>query len=548
MYDYSMTSDDGVRRLWKCSFACLVALGLSWSSADGENSDWENAIGQPGLSGWVWSLVAFNDGLGEALYVGGSFGFAGDLRVNRIARWNGEQWAALGGGMNGFVRPLAVFDDGRGEALYAGGHFTRAGNTDVNYIARWNGRAWSSVGGGMNDFVQGSALVAFDDGTGPALYAGGSFTEAGGVEARGIARWDGEKWTEVGGGVHGPDAKVSSLAVFDDGTGRALFVGGMFEAAGSIPARNIAKWDGEEWHSLGAGLSGGPDGPKTMTVFNDGTGEALYVGGFFTHADNQRVDYVARWNGESWSSVGAGLGSTVRSLVTFDDGTGDALYAGGFFGAADGIELNGIAKWDGEKWSPLGMGVGGDTPRVYGMKVWDDGGGEGLYLGGTFTSAGGLPSNRVSLWGRRKLPEYASFQDWLENALDDGMPADPENLNPESDPNRFGIPNLLRYAFALDAHRPDRGGLPYVTFGTPGGLNEDYLMITFTRRIRPPDLEYKVEAGNDLFGWGTLGEAFVVSEVVDETEGTKTVTVRDSAPINQSDQRFLRVRVEMVGE
>ena len=33
------------------------------------------------------------------------------------------------------------------------------------------------------------ALTAYDDGTGPALYAGGIFDEAGGVEVDGVARW-----------------------------------------------------------------------------------------------------------------------------------------------------------------------------------------------------------------------------------------------------------------------------------------------------------------------------------------------------------------------
>jgi hypothetical protein len=66
--------------------------------------------------------------------------------------------------------------------------------------------------------------------------------------------------------------------------------------------------------------------------------------------------------------------------------------------------------------------------------------------------------------------------------------------------------------------------------------------------ISPPDLAFHVEAGDDLSGWGNLGQEFVVSELMDETDGTKTVTVRDSVPINQRDQRFLKVRVEMVGE
>jgi hypothetical protein len=36
------------------------------------------------------------------------------------------------------VRALAVFDDGNGPALYASGDFTLAGGVAANYIARWD--------------------------------------------------------------------------------------------------------------------------------------------------------------------------------------------------------------------------------------------------------------------------------------------------------------------------------------------------------------------------------------------------------------------------
>jgi hypothetical protein len=91
--------------------------------------------------------------------------------------------------VNPIVRSLTVFDDGTGPALYAGGLFTIAGGSSANKIAKWNGSSWSALGSGMNDFV--SALTVFDDGIGPALYAGGTFTTAGAVSANRIAKWNG---------------------------------------------------------------------------------------------------------------------------------------------------------------------------------------------------------------------------------------------------------------------------------------------------------------------------------------------------------------------
>ena len=80
-----------------------------------------------------------------------------------------------------------VFDDGSGPALYAGGVFTTAGGVTVNRIAQWDGTRWSALGSGMNGSV--SALTVYDDGTGPVLYAGGRFTTAGGRASSNIGKW-----------------------------------------------------------------------------------------------------------------------------------------------------------------------------------------------------------------------------------------------------------------------------------------------------------------------------------------------------------------------
>ena len=72
--------------------------------------------------------------------------------------------------MNGSVNVLAV----SGSDIYAGGSFTTAGGVSVNYIAKWNGSAWSALGSGMNYLVD--ALVV-----GHRRVCGGLFTTAGGV-------------------------------------------------------------------------------------------------------------------------------------------------------------------------------------------------------------------------------------------------------------------------------------------------------------------------------------------------------------------------------
>ncbi len=374
--------------------------------------------GMLALNGHVNALAVFDDGSGEALYVGGDFTQAGDVTASRIARWDGTTWSALGGGLDSVVNALAVFDDGSGEALYAGGPFATAGGVAANHIARWNGASWSALGSGVNGNV--FALEVFDGGGGDVLYAGGSFTSAGGVSAGQIAKWNGTSWSALGSGTTGGFG-VLALAVFDDGAGEALYVGGDFNNAGGIPASNVAKWNGTGWSALGSGTS---SEIRALTVFDDGNGKALYAGGFFSHAGGTFVSQIARWDGTTWSGLGGGTNLAVIALTAFDDGSGEALYAAGFFTAAGGVPANRIAKWDGTNWSALGSGISGTGLLfVNALHGFGDGSGGALYVGGEFTLAGDVAVNRIASWGGTSWSALGSGMDSYVIALttfDDG--------------------------------------------------------------------------------------------------------------------------------
>jgi len=75
------------------------------------------------------------------LVAGGDFTTAGGLPANRIAKWNGSEWSALGSGLNSLVsglnptvQALAVMPNGD---LAVGGSFTTAGGQVSTYFARW---------------------------------------------------------------------------------------------------------------------------------------------------------------------------------------------------------------------------------------------------------------------------------------------------------------------------------------------------------------------------------------------------------------------------
>jgi hypothetical protein len=373
---------------------------------------WSLAFPIPGLGRPVWALTVFNDGTGVALYAAGVLISAGGVEANHIAKWDGATWSPLigpnGNGLNNWVHALAVFNDGTGPALYAGGVFTAAGGVTANRAAKWDGAAWSPLAGpngnGMNFLVR--ALAVFDDGTGPALYAGGEFIMAGGVAANRVAKWDGAAWSSLGGLIStGVNDRVRALTVFDDGTGPALYAGGSFIPAGGAAAIHMAKWDGAAWLPLnGPNGNGMTAGVYAFAVFDDGTGPALYAGGEFTTAGGIAANHIAKWDGSAWSPLagpnGSGMNAAVLALTVFNDGSGPALYAGGSFTTAGGTVANRVAKWDGAAWSPLpGPDGNGMNDSVLALTVFDDGRGPALYAGGNFSTAGGIHSWRIARWG-----------------------------------------------------------------------------------------------------------------------------------------------------
>ena len=346
----------------------------------------------PGVN-WISleSMAVYDDGLGPgpALYVGGYFSSAGGVEASYIARWDGEQWYDVAGGVDGRVMAMAVFDDGGpgGSALFVGGSFVTAGGLPAKGIARWDGVAWQDVGGGVVAGVGVGSLAVFDDGSGEALYAGGWFTSAGGNPVARIAKWNGVSWSDVGGGM---DAAVVALAV--DSVAGHLYAGGYFDHAGGVQANHIARWDGNSWSAVGNGFG---DWVQALVVLPAGVfGDAVLVAG------GKFPGYISKWNGSSWSSIDGGMNGPVYALLV-SNAVGDGvprLYAGGFFTNAGGVSASKIASWDGQSWEALGTGM--SQNRVEAIIEFDGGsvGGPGIFAGGSFHDAGGLPANRFARW------------------------------------------------------------------------------------------------------------------------------------------------------
>jgi trimeric autotransporter adhesin len=329
-------------------------------------SSW-SAVG-PGMNNAVYTLALSNG----YVYAGGLFTTAGTNTAPYIARWDGYTWSTLGTGMNNAVYALAVL----GSNVYVGGFFTIVTESGkaAPYLARWNGNVWSTVGLGVNGQVR--VLTAW----GGNVYAGGDFVTAGGNAADRIARWDASNWSALGSGL---DNTVYAMAV----SAGDIYVGGDFITAGNNSVNRIARWNGISWSSLGSGMN-----DRVCALVMLGTN--LYAGGDFTTAGSNTVNFIAKWNGSYWSSLGSGMvgsqGSGVRALVR----SGNCLYAGGEFTQAGRVaSTRGIAKWDGNSWSSLGHGIDG-IPYVFALAA----SGSDIYVGGIFNNLGGVLATNVAKW------------------------------------------------------------------------------------------------------------------------------------------------------
>lgn len=88
-----------------------------------------------------------------------------------------------------------------------------------------------------------------------------------------------------------------------------------------------------------------------------------------------------------WFTMTSGLSTTVKAVAV----SGNDVYVGGLFSSAGGVPASRIAKWDGSSWSALGSGVNGEVRAIAVI-------GTDIYAAGFFSQAGGIPVNNIAKW------------------------------------------------------------------------------------------------------------------------------------------------------
>jgi hypothetical protein len=324
------------------------------------------------------------------LVVGGDFYSVNGAVAGGLARNTGGVFGPFPGwtdvaSLKGAAPSFAEFDDGDGPRFYYG------------VTAAFDGATWASVDRRSAPFPL-LATGVLDVGDGPRIF-GGTDGANGGVS---IYRRDGVAWSRYGATSSAwqptSNEHLWSMAVFDEGAGPRLFLGGRFldissAAPTAVPMIGLLRFDGTTFSTVGApgnvavfgsffnGAFLGGTGIMAVATGNIGAGPRLYVGG-----SGQFLDTVRSWDGATWSILaGCTNSGGIRDMVVFDDGTGSKLYAGGGQFTIGGQTGLGVVRWNGASWS----GVGSLIQSVNDLHVFDDGTGPHLYAA---TGAGTGPS------------------------------------------------------------------------------------------------------------------------------------------------------------
>ena len=356
---------------------------------------------------------------GAYIYVGGNFTNIGGVNAQCVARWNGAAWEALGSGVEGryYQDMNNTWETTRGNVksmardasgnVYVGGSFGRAGGIEAWGVAQWNGSSWSALPGrGFPCRWYGNWIpcdyqsVECLQVVGTNLYVGGMLFKAGDtLGVTNIARLNNNTWQGVGSGLgRGSSERVMSLGVL----GSAIIAGGNFRTNGARTAecRRLAQWNpntpATDWQSFAGGVDDIP-----YSILSDGND--LIVGGKFTSvgsaASPVAASRIARYNGTltQWQPMGEGVANgDVLALARHPDGR---IVAGGTFTHANGLPVGGVAQWVGSVWLPMGEGMSAANVRALAV----DASGAVLAAGG-FQTAGGIPVGSMAKFDRYWAP------------------------------------------------------------------------------------------------------------------------------------------------
>lgn len=151
-----------------------------------------------------------------------------------------------------------------------------------------------------------------------------------------------------------------------------------------------------QWQSF-EGVSWGCNGRITaMAAAADGR---IYVGGSFTVCGAVGANNIAIYDPQTnqYATLGEGRNNGVGSSVSAIEVVGEQVFVGGSFTQAGGLPIRNVAIWNGESWQATGEDV--SFQLSVNALHWSEG---RLYIGGSFNSfrqeGQTIPARKVAVW------------------------------------------------------------------------------------------------------------------------------------------------------
>jgi hypothetical protein len=181
--------------------------------------------------------------IGDELYFFGHFTIALGDSCN-VIKWDGESWSIIGPPIDASFSAISDVANYNDELYIAGNIIMNNGFRDILVLRDGE---WQEVGvtipAGIASF---NKLVVYNG----ELYAAGMIRKIDGFAGNMIQRWTGEVWQEVGNSLYSTGPGSFSQAQDMKVHGDYLYVSGHIYTAGGIDAPGIARWDGSQWCGL----------------------------------------------------------------------------------------------------------------------------------------------------------------------------------------------------------------------------------------------------------------------------------------------------------
>jgi len=250
-----------------------------------------------------------------------------------LREWNGVSWSVRPMSGRPLPGPASVLLASGADELWIAGSQVFGGRDQS--MRHFDGTSWRAPAPGLDGHVE--AATTFEGG----LALAGSFGQIGDVLCDGVAVRQGGVWSSLGS-IH----LGSALALQDTRIG--FVVGGYLQLSAGGPFVPAARWDGTQWQPMPGGFA-----LDVVRGFAEAAnGDLLGCGSFGDPVASTAP--AARWNGASW--VPLGIGSTYQASAIAVLPNGDPVIGASYSGAAI------VLRWDGLAWVPLGSGLSSSSP------------------------------------------------------------------------------------------------------------------------------------------------------------------------------------------